>query len=191
MRIIAGRARGVQLASLAGDATRPTLGRAKEGVFSSIHFLLPGAAVLDLYAGSGQLGLEALSRGAARCVFVDEAADAVRIIRQNVALCGFAAEARVERTSAAAYVARAAGQFDVVFLDPPFASGEFPGILADLARICRPGAAVLCESPSGAEMPARAGSLLLGKTYRYGTVKISRYTPDAGVPGEPDSMGGI
>ena len=191
MRIIAGRARGVQLESLAGDATRPTLGRAKEGVFSSIQFLLPGAVVLDLYAGSGQLGLEALSRGAARCVFVDEAADAVRIIRQNIALCGFAAEARVERTAAAAYVARAAEPFDIVFLDPPFASGEFPGILAGLARVCRHGAVVLCESPAGAEMPETAGVLRLVKTYRYGTVKISRYAPRDDLPGEPGGIGGI
>lgn len=175
MRIIAGSVRGTQLASLAGDATRPTLSRTKEGVFSAIQFLLPGAAVLDLYAGSGQLGLEALSRGASSCVFVDNAAGAVRVVRQNIDACGFAGAAKVENCAAATYVARTEETFDIVFLDPPYAGGELLSTLDGLEKICRPGAAVLCESAADAVLPEAAGALRLVKTYRYGAVKISRY----------------
>lgn len=84
MRVISGSARGTKLAALPGeDITRPTVDRVKEGMFSALQFILPGAKVLDLFAGSGQLGIEALSRGAASCVFVDQDRGAVRIVEQN------------------------------------------------------------------------------------------------------------
>ena len=89
MRVIAGEARGRSLEALPGtDVTRPTLSQVKEAMFSIVQFDLPGARVLDLYAGSGQLGIEALSRGAARCVFLDENREAVNIIMRNCKACG-------------------------------------------------------------------------------------------------------
>ena len=106
MRIIAGEARGTALKTLPGtDVTRPTVARVKEGMFSAVQFLLPGARVLDAFAGSGQLGLEALSRGAASCVFLDESRAACAVVRENAAAARLAAKARVLQTSAGAYLA--------------------------------------------------------------------------------------
>ena len=96
MRVIAGSARGKNLAALPGeDVTRPTINRVKEAMFSSVQFLLPGARVLDLFAGSGQLGIEALSRGAAQCTFLDASPEAVRIVTANCRTAGVADKARI------------------------------------------------------------------------------------------------
>ena len=96
MRVIAGTARGKNLQALPGeDITRPTINRVKEAMFSSVQFLVPGARVLDLFAGSGQLGIEALSRGAARCVFLDENREAVNIVMKNCKNCGVFDRSRV------------------------------------------------------------------------------------------------
>lgn len=183
MRIIAGQARGRRLATLKGEDTRPTLERVKEAMFSAVQFWLPGASVLDLYAGSGQLGLEALSRGAARCVLVDNSAEAVALIAQNAAAAGLADKARVLRADAAAYLARCGERFDLILLDPPYRRQSLPDILPMAAKVAAPGALVLCESEPGAPLPAQAGGLRLEKQYRYGAVLVSRYKnledPDA------------
>ena len=103
MRVIAGDARGRRLEALPGtDITRPTLDQVKEAMFSIVQFDLPGARVLDLYAGSGQLGIEALSRGAARCVFLDENREAVNIVMKNCKTCGVFDRSRVNIGEAAA-----------------------------------------------------------------------------------------
>ena len=121
MRVIAGEARGRSLEALPGtDVTRPTLSQVKEAMFSIVQFDLPGARVLDLYAGSGQLGIEALSRGAARCVFLDENREAVNIIMRNCKACGVFDRSRVNIGEAARYLSACREQFDIVLLDPPF-----------------------------------------------------------------------
>ena len=121
MRVIAGEARGRRLEALPGtDVTRPTLDQVKEAMFSIVQFDLPGARVLDLYAGSGQLGIEALSRGAARCVFLDENRDAVNIVMKNCKNCGVFDRSRVNIGEAARYLSACHEQFDLVLLDPPF-----------------------------------------------------------------------
>ena len=105
MRVIAGEARGRRLEALPGtDITRPTLDQVKEAMFSIVQFDLPGARVLDLYAGSGQLGIEALSRGAARCVFLDENREAVNIVMKNCKNCGVFDRSRVNIGEAARYL---------------------------------------------------------------------------------------
>ena len=119
MRVIAGEARGRRLEALPGtEITRPTMDQVKEAMFSIVQFDLPGARVLDLYAGSGQLGIEALSRGAAEAVFVDRRPDAVRLVQENLALCGFTDRARVKSGDALAYL-KSGEKFDLIFLDPP------------------------------------------------------------------------
>ena len=113
MRVIAGEARGRRLEALPGtEITRPTMDQVKEAMFSIVQFDLPGARVLDLYAGSGQLGIEALSRGAARCVFLDENREAVNIVMKNCKNCGVFDRSRVNIGEAARYLSachRAAG----------------------------------------------------------------------------------
>ncbi len=180
MRIIAGECRGVKLATLPGQATRPTLERVKEGLFSAIQPWLPGAAVLELYAGSGQLGLEALSRGGAFCTFVESGKEAAALIRQNAQTAGLSPRCRVLQTMAETFVAGCKQQFDIILLDPPFESAALPGLLPPLGALCRPGALVLCETGVGQTLPEEAGGLQLQKQYRYGSVRLWRYR----MPGE-------
>ncbi|MDL2252446.1 16S rRNA (guanine(966)-N(2))-methyltransferase RsmD [Ruminococcaceae bacterium OttesenSCG-928-I18] len=175
MRIIAGKSRGVALETLPGQETRPTLERVKEGMFSAVQFWLPGAKVLDLYAGSGQLGLEALSRGAASCLFVDFSPKAVAVIRRNAEKAGFLEQCRVYRKSVEDFLARPLERYDLLLLDPPYQSGIFPEILFRLAPFCGENAVVLCESEAGLEMPLECAGLHREKNYRYGTVQVSRY----------------
>jgi 16S rRNA (guanine(966)-N(2))-methyltransferase RsmD len=175
MRIIAGSARGRRLQTLPGQNTRPTLERVKEGMFSAVQNWLPGAAVLDLFAGSGQLGLEALSRGAARCVFVENTARAAGVAEANIRALGFGDKARLVRSDAEAFLARREETFDLVLIDPPFEGGYYPRIIEAAAAVCAPGALVLCEAARDTVLPETIVGLILEKRYRYGTVAVSRY----------------
>ena len=123
MRVITGSARGRRLGELEGLETRPTTDRVKEGVFSALQFEIEERPVLDLFAGTGQLGLEALSRGAERCTFVDQRREAAALVRENVKLCRFEDRARVAQEEALSFLSSCREKFDVVFLDPPYQSG--------------------------------------------------------------------
>ena len=147
MRIITGSARGTKLTTLEGDATRPTTDKVKEALFSMIQFDIEGRAVLDLFAGSGQLGLEALSRGAVRGTFIDESRAAVDVIIDNAKKTHLFDRGRVSVSGAVPFLKSAAGRetYDIVFLDPPYASGLLKESLALLPSILAPGASVVCE----------------------------------------------
>ena len=183
MRVIAGEARGRRLEALPGtEVTRPTLDQVKEAMFSIVQFDLPGARVLDLYAGSGQLGIEALSRGAARCVFLDQSREAAAVVMRNCRACGLFDRSRVSVGEAERWLSACHEQFDLVLLDPPFRQGMLEEILPAVDRVTAPGGIVLCESEAGLVMPAQAGALTLRKQYRYGRVMLWKYTkprPDA------------
>lgn len=147
MRIITGSARGTKLTTLEGDATRPTTDKVKEALFSMIQFDIEGRAVLDLFAGSGQLGLEAMSRGAVRGTFIDESRAAVDVIIDNAKKTHLFDRCRVSVSGAVPFLKSAAGRetYDIVFLDPPYASGLLKESLALLPSILAPGASVVCE----------------------------------------------
>lgn len=182
MRVVAGEARGRRLEALPGtDITRPTLSQVKEAMFSIVQFDLPGARVLDLYAGSGQLGIEALSRGAARCVFLDQNREAAAIVMRNCKACGLFDRSRVSVGEAARWLSACHEQFDLVLLDPPFGQGTLEEILPAVDKVVAPGGIVLCESEAKLVLPAEVGGLTLRKQYRYGRVLLWRYTkPHAG-----------
>ena len=131
MRIITGKAKGVRLATLAGDSVRPTTEMAKEGIFSAIQFDLAEKSFLDLFAGSGQMGLEALSRGAKSATFVDASEDSIKIIRKNVEKTGMNLQSKVIRSEYGEFI-KSAGKrgmkFDFIFADPPYALKELPTI---------------------------------------------------------------
>lgn len=156
LRVIAGTAGGRRLVAPKGGA-RPTQDRVKEALFSSLGDLVIDATVLDLYAGSGALAIEALSRGARRAVFVDDDREAVAAIRANLDTVGFAGRATVSRRTARAYTSAGAqgGPFDLVLLDPPYdvPSGEVADLLAALAAAdaVSPGATVVIERASGGD----------------------------------------
>jgi 16S rRNA (guanine(966)-N(2))-methyltransferase RsmD len=176
MRVIAGTARGTKLATLPGeDVARPTLNRAKEGLFSAVQFLLPHARVLDLCAGSGQLGIEALSRGARRCVFIDQNRDACAVIRQNLKAADLFDRASVAQAEAQAYLATCREQFDLVVLDPPYHHDTVAQLLPAIAKVVAPGGMVMAETEYGAALPETCGCLRLKKQYKYGTVALARY----------------
>ena len=151
MRVIAGTARGKNLQALPGeDITRPTINRVKEAMFSSVQFLVPGARVLDLFAGSGQLGIEALSRGAK-------------------------SQSDIRQGEAESFLANIRGPFDLALLDPPFHHDTVAAVLPLLAAKMAPGGVVLCETEREADLPEQAGALTLVKQYNYGKIKVSRY----------------
>ena len=176
MRVIAGSARGKVMTALPGeDVTRPTIDRVKEAMFSSVQFLVPGARVLDLFAGSGQLGIEALSRGAAQYVFLDANPDAVRVVTANCAAARVQDRARISCGDAFNYLHTARGPFDLVLLDPPFHKGTLAQVLPLLGRSLAPGGVVLCESELTADLPAAAGGLQRTRQYKSGKILVSRY----------------
>ena len=150
MRIITGKARGVRLAAPQGDLTRPTSERAKEAVFSMLQFEISGAEVLDLFAGSGQMGLESLSRGASRAVFCDRDASAISVIRSNSLKTKLAPQCEIYASDYTALLKRFQKKrtFDLVFLDPPYALGAIPRALRQLREygLLRDGAKIVCES---------------------------------------------
>ena len=149
MRIITGKAKGVRLETLEGEATRPTAERVKEAVFSMIQFDVEGRRVLDLFAGSGQMGLEAISRGAREAVMVDKSKQAVSIINKNVAKTKFTEQTRVLCADFADYIRRFGGEkFDIVFLDPPYAAKLYAPALRGLLgeEMLKSTTLIVCES---------------------------------------------
>ena len=176
MRVIAGTARGTKLTALPGeDVTRPTIDRVKEAMFSALQFSLPGARVLDLFAGSGQLGIEAISRGAAGCVFLDRDRRAVEIITRNCKAAGVFDRCRVAQGEAESFLSATRDTFHIVLLDPPYHHGTLAAILPAVAKVVAPGGTVLCESELAADLPDECGGLHKKKQYRYGKVLVTRY----------------
>ena len=177
MRVITGTARGRRLLEPKGREIRPTTDMVKEAVFSIVQFDVPGRRVLDLFAGTGQLGIEALSRGARECVFVDSAQEAVTLVKKNLAVCGF--EANVIRADAQSYLARG-GKFDLVFIDPPYQSGLYAPILEKAFGfdILTDGGIILVESLRGTPMPEAPAPYRQGRQYHYGKVTLTVYTKE-------------
>ncbi|MGI5888598.1 MAG: 16S rRNA (guanine(966)-N(2))-methyltransferase RsmD [Oscillospiraceae bacterium] len=176
MRVITGRYRGRNLGTLSGyDTVRPTEQKVKESMFSAIQFSVPGARILDLFAGSGQLGIEALSRGAREAVFVDSSRDAAGVIRRNLASLGEEVPASVIVGDCLRYADRNPGKFDIIFLDPPYGEG-LAEILADrLHRMLADGGIAVCETGGDEEMPESPAGLRLRKRYRHGRTSVWIY----------------
>lgn len=182
MRVITGLARGRRLETLAGDATRPTTEKVKESLFSAIQFDIEGRRVLDLYAGSGQLGIEALSRGASGCVFVDKNTEAVQVIRRNLQHTGFSAVSQVLGTDALTYLTRPGDRFDLVFLDPPYTSELLIPTLEKVTAVVNDGGIIVCETEGDTALPERVDRFAVARTYRFGRVCVwlYRYAPGEG-----------
>lgn len=179
MRVITGRARGCRLTTLSGEDTRPTTDKVKEGLFSAIQFDIEGRRVLDLYAGSGQLGIEALSRGASGCVFIDRNPEATAIIKQNLQKTGLMALSQVLTTDALSYLDRPKDMFDLIFLDPPYAAGLLLPTLEKAVTFVREGGIIVCESDEEADPPDKVDRFTLDRVRRYGRICVWIYRYNA------------
>ncbi len=177
MRVITGSARGVQLKTPDGLRTRPTTDRVKEALFSIIQFDIPGARVLDLFGGTGQLGIEALSRGAASGVFVDQSDAACRLIKENLRRTRLEEKARVQRGDYLEYLARFREQYDIIFLDPPYAEVFLENALKRIAEIdiLQSGGIIVAERPVGKDLPWEFAGFTRSLDYKYGTILLTLY----------------
>lgn len=183
MRIIAGKANRRKLETLPGeDITRPTAERVKEGLFSAIQFEIAGKSVLDLFAGSGQLALEAVSRGAQNAVLIDASSAAVEIIKQNAKNTGLMKQCRISCMDYSEYLKSASSRgekFDIIFLDPPYAKDMRNEILKKVSRanICCDGAIIICETDCDfMNNDTKVHSFCLRKLYRYGKTFVTLLT---------------
>ena len=177
MRVITGTARGRRLKELKGNDTRPTTDQVKEGMFNILQFDIEGRTVLDLFAGTGQLGIEALSRGAARAVFVEQRNDAVKLIRENVEMCGFADQSRIVTGEALSFLGTVREKFDIIILDPPYESELLDKTIAHIARydLLAPHGILVAESAANKTLPALSVPYSIYREYRYGRIKLTVY----------------
>lgn len=175
MRVIAGELRGRRFRAPPGDLTRPTSDRVRESLFNLLGPLASGVRVLDLYAGSGALGIEALSRGASHATFVERARSAVVALRGNLKDLGLARRATVIPREALVGLAAAAGPFDHIFADPPYDAGDAAEIVMRASRALAPGGVLSLEHASSDPAPEPPEGLALWKSRRYGGTCVSLY----------------
>ncbi len=177
MRVITGLARGRKLKTPDSYDIRPTTDKVKEAMFNIVQFNVDGARVLDLFAGTGQLGIEALSRGAAECVFVDKSPEAIRIVGENLRATGLERRASIVRMDSIAYLDRARG-FDLALLDPPYAGDLLEKALNLIGRfdILNKNGIMICESDRKLQLPALPEDRFARREYLYGRVKLTTFT---------------
>lgn len=177
MRVISGVARGRRLKELQGMDTRPTTDKVKESLFNIIQFEIEGRRVLDLFGGTGQLGIEALSRGAEHCTFVDLRREAAGLIRENLKTTGLGDRARVVQGDSLAFLSSCGEKFDVILLDPPYQTQLLERAMEAVAAfdILREHGIMVCESARDKQLPALAHPYEQGREYRYGKIKLTVY----------------
>ncbi len=180
MRVIAGTAKGTQLKTPEGMQTRPTADRVKEAMFSILQFDIPGRQVLDLFGGTGQLGIEAISRGAKSAVFVDAGESACRLIRENLRKAGMSEQAHVIRSDYMEYLCRCREQFDLILLDPPYAEVFLENSIKKITEIdiLRSGGIIVAERPVGKELPWEFPGYHRSKDYKYRKTLLTLYRKD-------------
>ena len=177
MRVITGSARGRRLKELEGMETRPTTGKVKESIFSILQFDIEGRRVLDLFAGTGQLGIEALSRGAKRAVFVDHQQKACELIKENLRRTKFTAQASVVRGDYLEYLKRTKEKFDIILLDPPYAEIFLENALNCIAEIdiLRDNGIIVTERPLEKALDVQMPGFTRSRDYKYGKTLITLY----------------
>lgn len=182
MRVITGSARGRKLFSPEGNDVRPTTDKVKESVFNIIQFETEDATVLDLFSGSGQLGIEALSRGAKYTVFVDASRKSLEVVKKNVELCRFSSDCEIVLADALDYLSSSSRKFDMVFLDPPYHKNLCVKALEKLSRVLNDKAVIICETQNDEVLPHSVGNIVTDREYIYSAIKLTvyRYNSDSG-----------
>ena len=177
MRVISGSARGIRLKTPEGLKTRPTSDRVKEAIFSIIQFEVEGSRFLDLFAGSGQMGIEALSRGAVSAVFVDGRREACKLVQDNLKTTKLERNAQVVQSDYLSYLERCRQTFDIIFLDPPYAEEYLENSLKKISEIdiLSSRGIIICERPADKLLDLEIPGLQRGKDYRYGKTWVTMF----------------
>ncbi len=175
MRVITGSARGRRLMSPEGYDVRPTTDKVKESVFNIIQFNLDGANVLDLFAGSGQLGIEAVSRGAKKAVFVDSSRKSLDVVKKNIELCKFQSYCETFLCDSLAFLSSTREKFDIVFMDPPYHKDLCVAALECLDGALTDDAIIICETQNDEILPEVSGRLFVDRVYSYSSIKLTVY----------------
>lgn len=176
MRVITGLARGRKLKTLEGnEIIRPTTDKVKEALFSIIQFELENASVLDLFAGSGQLGIEALSRGAQNAVFIDNDKKSVEVVKENLKATDLFTKAVVLSADSVGYIKNSKVKFDIIFIDPPYNKGLIQEVLPYTARCCNDNGIIICETDYREELPDSAGDFVKFREYKHSKTKLTTY----------------
>ncbi|MBE6732862.1 MAG: 16S rRNA (guanine(966)-N(2))-methyltransferase RsmD [Ruminococcaceae bacterium] len=176
MRVITGTAKGRNLATVSGtEVVRPTSQKVKEAIFSAIQFDLEGRRVLDLFAGSGQLGIEALSRGAASAVFVDTSRESIEVTKANLTATNLLGQAVVLRSDYKSFLNSTSDTFDIAFLDPPYSKGLLTDALALTASVMSDYGIIVCEHPPEVVLPNKQGGFAVSRSYKYGKIALTVY----------------
>lgn len=179
MRVITGIARGTVLTAPEGLDVRPTTDKVKEGIFSAIQFELEDRYVLDLFAGSGQLGIEALSRGAKHAIFVDSSVRSVKSVNDNLRKTKLDKYSEVISRDSFDYISLTARTFDIIFLDPPYRHGHIDRVLPMAAAKLNKGGLIVCEYESDAEPPTAPEGMYLRKIYKYSRINAAIFCSEA------------
>lgn len=177
MRVISGTARGIQLKTPNGLSTRPTADRVKEALFSIIQYDLPGAKVLDLFGGTGQLGIEALSRGADRAVFVDLQPSACKLIRENVNKTHFEGKSLIVQKDYKSFLNTCHEKYDIIFLDPPYAEEFLENSIKIITEIdiLQSNGIIVTERPLEKDFYMEISGYVRSKDYKYGKTILALY----------------
>ena len=177
MRVISGSARGIVLKTPIGMETRPTADRVKEALFSILHFDLPGAEILDLFGGTGQLGIEALSRGASHVQFIDQSENACRLIRENLQRTNFSDRANVLRADYVSYLKGTHEKFNIILLDPPYIEVFLENALKIITEIdiLQSGGIIVTERPLGKDLSSDFPGYSRSKDYKYGKTLLTLF----------------
>ncbi|MBQ3210324.1 MAG: 16S rRNA (guanine(966)-N(2))-methyltransferase RsmD [Oscillospiraceae bacterium] len=178
MRVITGKARGRKLATPANNDIRPTTDNVKESIFNIIQFDIEGRRVLDLFAGTGQLGIECLSRGAESVVFIDQSRESVKLVKDNLKTCGL--EGTVMQMDAVSFL-NGCGKFDLIFIDPPYDSPLYEKVLETVnsVDILSDGGIIICEASRDRQLPELEAPYKKVREYIYGKVKLCKYTKES------------
>ena len=180
MRVITGKAKGITLKTPDGMATRPTADRVKEALFSAIQFDVPNAKVLDLFGGTGQLGIEALSRDARFAVFVDESDAACRLIRENLKRTRLENFAQVVRSDYKKFLQNCTEKFNIIFLDPPYAENFLENSLNLITEIdiLQSGGIIVTERPVGKDLFVDFSGYSRSKDHKYASTILTFFSKD-------------
>ena len=174
MRVITGSARGRKLKTLEGDSVRPTTDKVKESIFNIIQFDIEGRRVLDMFCGCGQLGIEALSRGAASAVFVDISRASIAVTEENLTTTGFRNVSKTVLANSLEYLDRTSEIFDIAFLDPPYHAGIMDDAIERVAPHMADGGIIVCETGEREILPEDIEGFT-SKRYKYGKIALTVY----------------